>query len=111
MDIGGLNRRISIESIAETVNEAGLTEQISGTSFTTWAKIEAARNRQYYEAQKIKDANAYKITIRYRAGISSHMIVKYQDHIFEIQTPVDPEMKHEFLELYCIERLRGDGHE
>ena len=39
------------------------------------------------------------------------MKVKYQDHFYDIDTIVDPYMRHEALELYCTEEVRGTGNE
>ena len=39
------------------------------------------------------------------------MIVKYQNHLYDIDTIVDPYMRHEALELYCTEEVRGTDYE
>ncbi len=56
-------------------------------------------------------STAYKITIRWRPGVTHDMKVKYQDHLYDIDTIVDPYMRHEALELYCTEEVRGTGNE
>ena len=39
------------------------------------------------------------------------MKVKYQNHLYDIDTIVDPYMRHEALELYCTEEVRGTDNE
>ena len=51
--------------------------------------------------------DTYKITIRFRHGISSDMKIRYQQYIFEIQSIVDPYMNHSLLEIYCKRLDRG----
>lgn len=108
MNIGTLDRRVTFMGYQEAENEVGATEQNLVDLFTTWARIEPARGREYYEAQRLKDAAYYKITIRYRRNVTEDMIIKYQQQQFQIQSPpVDPYMAHEVLEIYCIAKSRG----
>lgn len=106
-----LKRRIIIKANTESKNEAGTIEQTAAKIITTRALIQPARNREYYESQKVKDADSYKITIRYRSDVNNGMVILYENHIFEIQSVMDPDMQHQYLELYCVERLRGKNHE
>lgn len=107
MNAGTLERKVDFMSYQEVENEVGAMEQKLVKAFSTWARIEPARGREYYEAQRIKDADAYKITIRYRKNVDDSMFINYGSRIFEIQTVTDPYMAHESLELYCVLKHRG----
>jgi SPP1 family predicted phage head-tail adaptor len=109
MNIGDLNRRIAFITYEEAENTMGLTELKEKELLTCWAKIEPAKGREYYEAQKIRTENSYKITTRYHKNLNNSMLIKYQNQTFEIQNIVDPYMKHIELEFYCTEKSRGEG--
>ena len=109
MDIGGLKKRITFIAMEEVENNLGLTELKPVEKLKCWAKIEPARGREYYEAQKIRTENTYKITVRFHHGIKESMLIKYDDRTFEIQNIVDPCEAHISLEFYCTEKSRGMG--
>jgi len=107
MNAGTLDRKISVMAYQEVKNEVGAMEQKPVELFKPWARVEPARGREYYEAQKIKEADAYKITIRYRKNVDDSMLIKYGSRTFEIQTVTDPYEAHESLEIYCTCKHRG----
>ena len=65
------------------------------------------RGKEYFEAKQATNAEYTVITIRYRDNISQSDRVEYKNHIYEIQSIVNPDMANESLELYCIEKIRG----
>ena len=114
INIGTLDKRISIVEMKEQKNEYNLLETKPNVLLNCWARIEPLRGREYFEALKIKTTDYVKITIRYRSNITDNMFVRYHNVLFEIQNIIDPYMRHEKLELMCILRNRGDvenGHE
>ena len=104
---GKLNKRITIMQYEDEDNSLGSTELSPKVFLTCWAAIEPLRGREYYEAQRLKDVDNFKITIRYRKNVTRDMFIVYRSQKFEIQTPVDPYEAHEVLELYCVEKTRG----
>jgi len=109
MNIGTLDKRIVFFSNEKVKNELGTIELKPVRKLKCWARIEPARGKEYYEAQKIKTDNPYKITIRYRKNLNDAMIIKYQEHTFEIQNIVNPYMANVLLEIYCNIKSRGKG--
>jgi len=107
INAGSLNRRITFITYEEVENELELTEQHKKELLTCWARIEPARGKEYYEAQKIRTEDSYKITTRFHKGIEASMLIEYQSRTFEIQNIVDPYMNHSALEFYCTEKSRG----
>lgn len=107
MNAGQLNRKVTFLQYQESTDAVGGTEQTLVPAFTTWAMIEPARGREYYESQKLKDEDSYKITIRYRSNVTNSMRIQYQNTVYQIQSVTDPTTRHEFLELYCIVKHRG----
>lgn len=105
INIGSLDKRISFIGYSEEENEIGQTVLLKKEIKTVWARIETARGREYYEAQKIRNENSYKITTRFHADVTEDMLIKFQERVFEIKNIINPYMKNEKLEIMCIERV------
>jgi len=109
MNVGTLDKKIKIIAFEEIENKLGFKELNPNNKLTCWARIEPLRGKEYYEAQKNKTENGYKITTRYHKNINDSMLIEYQSRTFEIQNIVDPYMNHSKLEFYCVEKGRGEG--
>ena len=92
MQVGKLNKRVQIISRKAQTDDLGFDTLQDVVHCTCWASIEPARGKVFY-------------------GITHDMKVKYQDHLYDIDTIVDPYMRHESLELYCTEEIRGQDDE
>lgn len=110
MKTGTLNKRIEILAKVKATDKLGFDTMAEKTFLRCWASIQPARGKVFYEMERKADTEYTKITIRWRPGITHDMRVKYQDHIYDIDTIVDPYMRHESLELYCTEEIRGTDH-
>ena len=111
MKTGLLNKRIEILGKQAVTDEYGFDTQADVVVYRCWASIEPARGKVFYEMERKADTEYSKITIRWRPGVTHDMKVKYQDHLYDIDTIVDPYMRHEALELYCTEEVRGTDNE
>lgn len=111
MQVGKLNKRVQIISRKAQTDDLGFDTLQDVVHCTSWASIEPARGKVFYEMERKADTEYSKITIRWRPGITHDMKVKYQDHLYDIDTIVDPYMRHESLELYCTEEIRGQDDE
>ena len=110
MNPGTLDRKVQFIRYQDVDNEVGADSQKTVVIFSTWARIEPARGREYYEAQRVKDANPFKITIRYHTNVDDSMTIQYHQQQYDIQTITDPYMAHEVLEIYCTQKTRGVSH-
>ena len=111
MQVGKLNKRVQIISQKAQTDNLGFDMLQDAVYCTCWASIELDRGKVFYEMERKADTEYSKITIRWRPGITHDMKVKYQDHLYDIDTIVDPYMRHESLELYCTEEIRGQDNE
>lgn len=109
MNAGTLDKRIKFIQNQDVETENVITEQKPVEVLSCWARIEPVRGREYYEAQKIRTVNSYKITTRYRPNLNESMIIQYGSRQFEIENIVDPYEAHVYLEFYCTEKTRGEG--
>ena len=108
MKTGLLNKRIEILGKQAVTDEYGFDTQADVVVYCCWASIEPARGKVFYEMERKADTEYSKITIRWRPGVTHDMKVKYQDHLYDIDTIVDPYMRHEALEP--VHHLLNNGH-
>lgn len=106
-----MNKRITFVGKEKKKNAIGQFELVPCDIKTVWACIEPARGREYYEAQKTKTENVYKITTRYHLNITADMQIRYKDKVFEIQNIINPCMSNESLEIMCIEKVKRSKNE
>lgn len=113
VDIGSLDKRVTILKYASVKDEHGLTHQALTEVAKTWARIEPTRGNELRQQYKETMTDLLKITIRYRKGINNSMFVKYGDTTYNVRYVIDPYMAHVKLELMCEIRTVGDdryGH-
>lgn len=106
---GHLNKRVTLLKLTEVEDEYNLTHQelVDAVGHKVWAKIEPLRGAAYIEAHKEGAKDTIRITIRYRANITTDMFVQYRDKLYTIDTIIDPAEAHAKLELMCKIREAG----
>jgi len=105
---GRLNRKITFYGKMTGKDRRGFDTETDGKLFSCYAEIIPARGREYYESQQLRDDESVKIIVRYRSNITHDMTIRYQNHVYNIESIVDPNMDHESLELFCTEKTRGN---
>ena len=110
VEIGTLDKRVKLLKYTETRDDYGMTHQalVDAIGNSVWARIEPARGKTYYEQYRDKVEMITKVTIRYRPGITTDMLVKYGQTIYKITSVVDPYEAHVKLELMCNRKQAGD---
>jgi|SRR5450830_567838 len=113
MRAGDLRRRIALQ-------ERGEAKDILGQPSTTWndvgtvsAQIAALSGRELLAAQAVHVEVTHMVTIRYQKQFSSSrrmaaMRLLYDGRIFNIHASMDPDERHQMIELSCSEGL-NDG--
>ena len=102
MNAGTLDKRVTFYEKKETKGKMGIQQQLVPVK-TVWARVEPARGREYYEAQKANAETTYKITTRYIKGITTDMTIHFKEHIFKINSIINPYMKGAKTEFMCVE--------
>lgn len=106
--IGRLTKRIEVLAYQD-IESNGITKQklVRLIPNRIWARVEPLRGRQYLEMYKEKVDELYKITIRYRSGITDGVLIRYKDVVYKVKTVIDPYEEHTKLELMCHIYKRG----
>lgn len=101
--IGRYRKRVIIQQATETQNEFGEMTAAWATFATVWAAVEPLRGREMWAAKEQQARLDTRIRIRFLTGITPKMRVLYADHIYEIASIIDEEMRHRDLQLMCWE--------
>ena len=108
-----LNKRVTIQQYVKVENDRGVNRH----AYPEYREIKnVCASIESYGAY-IRDGTAekvaeleYRITIRYRAGLTLHDRIVYQGRIFEQILPAkDINEQHQFLQLTCREKVKAHG--
>ncbi|WP_416729202.1 phage head closure protein [Fictibacillus sp. JL2B1089] len=106
MNPGRLNKRITLQRKGFTRDAESNTKESWLDTETVWAAVEPLRGREYLAAAAASAESLVRFRIRYRKNVTADMRVKYNDRIFELNSPpIDPEESHKELILMCKEVL------
>lgn len=101
-----LSKRVTISKL-ETTPGAGPYGDPAETLVpvaTVWAAVEPLRGREYFAAGRESADVTTRIRIRYRKDVDRTMIVTCDGVDFEIGHIIDPEFRHQEMQLMCKER-------
>jgi SPP1 family predicted phage head-tail adaptor len=100
--------RITLQKKFTTKDPEGLPLETWQNIATIWAAIEPLRGREYFQAATVKSQNMTRFTTRYRKGITSEMRILYDSKLYDIQSIIDVEGRHQQLELMAKEVTSHD---
>lgn len=100
-----MDKRVTLQSVSRVSDGAGGWMETWADTATVWGHVAPLSGREATYAQSLAGEVSHKVTIRYRAGITPRQRVQYGDRVFEVSAVLDPDEKHEQLELYCTELL------
>lgn len=104
LKVGRLKKRVGIWGYTEAPNPLGGTKTVLTEKATVWAEMKPMRGTEFLEYYKDANALQYKITIRYRPGISEKDVLVHGDRQFEINSIINVEEDNVALEIYCTEK-------
>lgn len=106
---GMLNKRIDIVKPG-TVDDEGW-DVMDDT--VIYSRIRAAiypmRGKEVLEDDRYKSELPLRIVIYYRPNVDTTCEVMYQNNRYEITSIIDPNMEHESLEMFCLQKSRGEA--
>lgn len=105
MEIGKLNKRITIERQLEIEDEYGVSKTCWVPLKTVWSSINNLYGKEYWDAKKYEAENTMNMTIRYNscADITVQDRIKFKGKHFNIQHVANIQFKNEVLKLKVIE--------
>jgi SPP1 family predicted phage head-tail adaptor len=103
MNSAKLRHRITLQSKTKVKDSEGITKEKWADVMTVWAAVEPLRGREYFQAAAVNQENTVRFRIRYRAGVTPNMRVKYGSRLFDIKSVIDIEERHVEMHLMCQE--------
>lgn len=99
MQIGRLNRRVTIQQKSASRDAYG-GEAITWTTVAiVWAAVLPLRGREYMAIREAGAELTTRFVIRYRSGVTPAMRIVHGDAHYDIVEVIDSEDGHRFLEL------------
>ena len=102
-----LTQRVTLQSKAVTRAADGGEVITWSDVATVWAAVLPIRGREFFAAAQMQDATDVRVRIRYRTGVSRDMRIAHGSAHYDIVSVIDPENRHEELELMCISGVRN----
>lgn len=104
IDPGELRHQIKLQSLTQTSNRLGETDETPVLVSHVWAKIEPLTGRELFDSQQFGSDVSHKVTIRYRAGVNAAMQILYGVRIFNIVSVLNLDERNRLLVLICKEK-------
>jgi SPP1 family predicted phage head-tail adaptor len=105
MNAGTLRHQVTIQSKTATTDGYGGPVDIWADVVTVWANVESLQGRELATAQSVFAETTTRITMRYRAGVIPANRIIFEGKFYNLQSVVDPEMKHRELIIMASEGL------
>lgn len=108
IDIGKMKKRVTFLDYREKEEpETGAIVQELVPYVTLWANVQATKEKEEEEIQRIVNKVTYQIETRYHKKITEDMLVRYKNHIFQIESMINLGEQNEVLQFTCTEKKQG----
>lgn len=97
-----MTQMVALQQPIKTEDDNGQPVLSWSTVAAVWAKVTPLRGREFFAAQAAQSEAVLKITINWRAGVTSEMRVLWRDVPYVlVADPMDIEGGRRTLELMC----------
>lgn len=80
MHAGELDQRVTLQTATVTRDAVGGPAEAWADTVTVWAKVRPLTGKQIAQAQQVSADVSTAVTIRWRAGVSAAMRLKFADN-------------------------------
>lgn len=105
MNIGQMNKRITIQTVTTTQDSYGSQSESWADTVTVWGAIWPLSGKEIVNAGQVEADFNVRIRIRYRSSVTVKNRIKYGSRYFNIKEVINLNEKNQWLELMCEERL------
>jgi SPP1 family predicted phage head-tail adaptor len=105
MKAGKLRRRLEIQQANETQGPTGEISVAWSTFADVHGSVEPLRGREFWAAKEQQAQVDTRIRIRYLEGVTPKMRVIDGTRVFLIYAVIDPETRHQEIQLMCQEAV------
>jgi len=104
---GQLDRRITIQTFSETMDNFGQEVKTFSTLDSVWANVVEKVGRESEEGEMIAATKKVEFIIRYRSDVNEEMRISYNSNTYKIQAIQSADARKAFLKIVC---LWSDAH-
>lgn len=101
MDIGKLNKRITIQQQSTTYDAVGQLVESWSTFATVWANIKHKSGAETIKSDAIASTVQASMRIRYKQGVSAGMRVLYKDAQYDVLAVLPHVDDNRYVDLVC----------
>ena len=105
IDPGQLRIPVLFEQPVESKNAHQETVSAWTTFLQRRIKLEALSGRELFAYEQVNGIVMHKITMRYAAGITSKMRIRYGSRFLNIAAVLDTDARKQWLFLHCMEAV------
>lgn len=105
LNIGQLNKRISICEVEIKEGRLGNDKAVLKEKFKRWAEITPLKNKEQIVDYHDQTDVVYKIIIRYFTGLTNKNYIVYAGRVMNITSIIDINMQHNFYEILAKEEI------
>ena len=105
MRAGKLRRQLEIQQAVESRDTTGAVVTTWGTFATVHGSVEPLRGREFWAAREMQAEVDTRIRIRYLEGVTPKMQVLDGSRKFLIYSVIDPESRHQEMQLMAREEV------
>ena len=103
INIGKLNRKISLLKFFDVPDEMGQTTQVLRSVKTVWASFVPIKGNEFYELQKLESKITHKIYMRFLPEVDNTWYIGYRGKTYCVTAAIDVDNAGKLLELQCCE--------
>lgn len=107
LNIGKLNKRLTFLKLVDSVDELGQKTKRLKEIKEVWGSLYPVRGAEFYEIQKIQSKTTHKCYVRFFDGVDTNCFIRYQNHIYSVESVLDVDLEHKMLEIQCAEYTNG----
>ena len=105
MEAGRLRHRITIQQVAEAQDTYGEPIKTWSTFAQRWAAINQVTGKENFNASQFAPDATTRVELRYLAGVTPKMRVKFGTRTFEIKAVLNNMERDVELTLLCLEHV------
>jgi SPP1 family predicted phage head-tail adaptor len=102
---GPLDKKIVLQHSVQTVDDFGGTVDTWTTYATPWARVRPLKGRELIAAKAAQSEVTTRIEMRYRPDVTTDDRIVYGGKYYNISAVIDPEEKHEELQIMATTGL------
>jgi len=107
MDIGKLNKRVTIQSQSTSYDDAGQQVETWNTFATVWANIKHKSGSETIKSDAIASVVRASMRIRYLPGVNAGMRVMYGNTLYRIEAVLPHVEEKRYVDL-VVEVINGN---